>query len=847
MINFQNFKTSKFKQMKKINLLFVFIFVVQFGFAQNAISDYSFYQSIGEYEEIEGGTVLPIERNTYYPELYDEDEGLTNAVDIGFEFTYAGNTYTQFRASVNGFVSLGETDFTNSPNINQYYLDNTEHQILAPLATDLWLLWETDASVTYKLDGTTGNRILTIQFIKLREDGNYEQTGVNYQIKLYENNNKVEFVYGDMTGAANWSFGYVTVGCGIANETALSGTFMSVFPGYPCEINTNSAYTWISESQIASILEGTTYEFVPVQENDAMSLSVDINENLQYNEAVIPTATFKNHGSQTVTFDATLEIINSDQVIIYTQTEEITNIAAGTSQQIEFSPDWTAEAGDFTVKIYTTLIGDTYIENDTLTKDILVSYLKKAYCYVRWSESGMYPTGPSWFYLEEPDEINNIINVDESINNGAWAEGKWYSIQYNPNQLVYFDTETGAKTVVGATNAGVTIFYGLSYDWSTSTMYAITGYEDLQLYTIDLETGAATLVGTSSSFPDKLVTFACSADGDLFTIGEDGNFYSINKTTAELSLIGSLGLGANPSGAQDMEFDHFSSNLYWYGMIGGGTDAMYTINTITGEATITGNTFSTQVQFCGFAIPYEPGTTFSVTFDITDNLAPEVTLTGYGTQTATGGSTTFTGVEPAQSPGIMYTAELAGYQTYTGYVVVDNDEAVSITLIPLLETFDVTFNIAEGLEPEITLGNYGTYTAIGGTYTFTDVGIAHDPGIAYVVELDGYETISDYVIVEGNETVDITLTPTNIQNIDNNNFKVYPNPSNGIFKIDLLTSVGLSNVKIINVTGKIIYTTREHAPLTIDLTRGHAPLHSGIYFINIQTETGIYTEKLIIQ
>ncbi len=843
--------------MKKINLLLVFIFVVQFAFAQNAISDYSFYQSIGEYEEVTDGTVLELQYATFNPGggmFYREDEGITDPVNIGFTFTYGDEDFTQFRTSANGYLSLGDADFT------QYYghmedINETQYHYVAPLATDLMCIFEDDANahISYILEGEQGNQILTVQFQNMRSWGPnaswpYDLPGLSWQVKLYERSNKVEFVYNDMSQALGWSIGYVASSCGISDQGGLeNGTYLSVEPGYPCNVVDDQSQSWIKESLIATILEGTTYEFVPIQANDAMPLSVDINENLQYNEAVIPTATFKNHGSETATFDVTIEIINSDQTIVYTQSEEITNIAAGTSQQIEFTPDWTAEAGEFTIKVYTALIGDTYTENDILTKNILVSYLRKAYCYTRWSESSIYPTGPSWFFIEEPDEINSIVTVNESINNGAWAEGKWYSVEYDPNQLVYFDTETGTKTVVGATNAGVTIFYGLSYDWSTGTMYAITGYEDLQLYTIDLETGAATLVGTASTFPDKFPTLACDIDGNLFTVCQDGDFYSIDKQTAELTLVGSLGLSSNPFGSQDMEFDHYSGDLYWYANLNGGYDAMHIINTTTGEATATTNFFDYQVQFSGFAIPYEPETTFSVTFDITDDLVPEVTLTSYGTQTATGGTTIFTEVEPAQSPGIMYTAELDGYQTYTGYVVVDNNEAVSITLIPLPETYNVTFNISDDLEPEITLGTYGTNTAIGGTYTFSNVYETTGQGVAYVVELDGYETVMDYLVVDGNEIVDITLISTNIQNIENNFIDIYPNPSNGIFTIENKNPQGFENLvglEITDITGKLILSKDVACNVSTKIDISNQP--AGIYFINIQTETEIYTEKIII-
>ena len=54
-----------------------------------------------------------------------------------------------------------------------------------------------------------------------------------------------------------------------------------------------------------------------------------------------------------------------------------------------------------------------------------------------------------------------------------------------------------------------------------------------------------------------------------------------------------------------------------------------------------------------------------------------------------------------------------------------------------------------------------------------------------------------------NETVTNNSIITSIEQISNN-ISIYPNPSNGIFTIDLLTSVGLSNVQITDIKGKTI-------------------------------------------
>jgi len=104
-------------------------------------------------------------------------------------------------------------------------------------------------------------------------------------------------------------------------------------------------------------------------------------------------------------------------------------------------------------------------------------------------------------------------------------------------------------------------------------------------------------------------------------------------------------------------------------------------------------------------------------------------------------------------------------------------------------------------------------------------------------------------------TVDIE---TGIINNDISHFSVYPNPSNGIlyFNLNLEASARPSSVApssvipyrfiITNINGKTIYT-RGHVPLDCSLQIDLSNHPKGIYFITINTENDIYTEKLIIQ
>ena len=103
--------------------------------------------------------------------------------------------------------------------------------------------------------------------------------------------------------------------------------------------------------------------------------------------------------------------------------------------------------------------------------------------------------------------------------------------------------------------------------------------------------------------------------------------------------------------------------------------------------------------------------------------------------------------------------------------------------------------------------------------------------------------------VETSDIAVLSILETGINNLQKNNFSIYPNPTIGIFEINNEKLI-IKNIEITDVTGKIIYMTREHA--LYNMTMGHAPLQinisnqpAGIYFIKIQIENEIIIRKII--
>lgn len=84
------------------------------------------------------------------------------------------------------------------------------------------------------------------------------------------------------------------------------------------------------------------------------------------------------------------------------------------------------------------------------------------------------------------------------------------------------------------------------------------------------------------------------------------------------------------------------------------------------------------------------------------------------------------------------------------------------------------------------------------------------------------------------------------RNNSSNHINLYPNPSNGIFKIDLLSNVlsEVNNITIASIKGEILYRgilKREESSRHFDLSH----LDSGNYIMSITSDHIIYTKKFI--
>jgi len=142
-------------------------------------------------------------------------------VSIGFVFNYLGINYSMVRININGWLSLNLSgdDMTSNDNTTLF---NTSlpTTVLAPWWDDL----KADGStVAYITEGTAPYRVFTAEWKNILAYSTGATTRLNFQIKLYETTNNIEFCYGNLiSGTHNDS---ESASIGIKDATGGPGKF----------------------------------------------------------------------------------------------------------------------------------------------------------------------------------------------------------------------------------------------------------------------------------------------------------------------------------------------------------------------------------------------------------------------------------------------------------------------------------------------------------------------------------------------------------------------------------------------------------------------------------------------
>lgn len=232
--------------MKKIkNVIVAFTSMFLYGNASSqSLATYSFSAYSGTYTANVSPIVLWV----------TGDDVTANNIPIGFKFNYAGSSDSVACINSNGWIALGSAF---RPNLVSHATNNLPSTSLGPVIAPLWDdLKIGTGNINYQTTGSVGNRVFTVEWLKMKWYWATSVDVISFQVKLYELNGDIEFIYRQESG--NTSNASASIGINNASSTdywSLNNTGTSPTAFYGSQTNTISTkpangqvYKWSSSS-----------------------------------------------------------------------------------------------------------------------------------------------------------------------------------------------------------------------------------------------------------------------------------------------------------------------------------------------------------------------------------------------------------------------------------------------------------------------------------------------------------------------------------------------------------------------------------------------------------------------
>jgi hypothetical protein len=254
------------QQIAIFSLVILVSFVHQTHAQLNAAYTFSSTTSTWAYN---GGTILTYNSGSNLSGFHDDR--YSDATNIGFTFTYNCVDYTQFRASTNGWLSLG-TLGTNS-----VYTNNAKEIGYGPILAALWddLAINSTGNMNYQTSGSAPNRVLTVEWRNMEwKVSNSTNVAISFQIKLYETTNVIDFIYQRESGSVDEGSATISINSGIS--TTFPNDFLSLN-------GTGGSPTAVYGSETADLnskpTNGRIYRWTPTSGAKAYASSTTVQNN----------------------------------------------------------------------------------------------------------------------------------------------------------------------------------------------------------------------------------------------------------------------------------------------------------------------------------------------------------------------------------------------------------------------------------------------------------------------------------------------------------------------------------------------------------------------------------------
>lgn len=203
-------------------------------------------------------------------------------------------------------------------------------------------------------------------------------------------------------------------------------------------------------------------------------------------------------------------------------------------------------------------------------------------------------------------ETNFEVNINYSgVNTPDFYAGFHQENFYGMIWLYYYtvDIETGRALDYNEDLEDADAAYDMTYDATTGKVYGLSYTADgegaaLAEYTLTRSNAEKTIIG---ELPGEWNAIAADKNGMIYAINSTGDLYTLDKTNAAQTRIGSTGITATDLGSA--EFDAATNRLFW-SFYNESSSGICEVNTATGEATLLCN-YPDHNKVIGLYIPSE--------------------------------------------------------------------------------------------------------------------------------------------------------------------------------------------------------------------------------------------------
>ncbi len=267
-----------YKLLQSVLLLVLLIALASIEVRSQALSSYCFTSSAGTYSSISA-------TGTSFRYASADDAYSPTALPIGFTFNLAGTNYTSCFSNTNGFITFNpNTALVGVANTRTTALNTVDANMYPLIAAYKADLMGANDSGFYQTIGTAPNRVFIVEWKNWGVWSYLAPPSFNFQIRLYEGSNRVEFVYELLggtqstitgTGVAVTSADFMGINNLSASPVASSATASTTVAGRAA---TGQVYGFIQPS-VLTYGSSTTIQnssFVPSGSTNAQVIAVPI-------------------------------------------------------------------------------------------------------------------------------------------------------------------------------------------------------------------------------------------------------------------------------------------------------------------------------------------------------------------------------------------------------------------------------------------------------------------------------------------------------------------------------------------------------------------------------------------